>query len=180
MLTPGPGALHRIAPQNSDGRALSRNQLFARETCAPSRLWIRGVEEAVVGAATRPARASASWSTAGRNTSACAPAIIMRVDRIGVSHPTDEQRKHKVGSVSDPWRAIDARLCRSLPLRRCRCGFRDCGKRRSHDPDRRLGFATEPVAFHEPARIVVRKPGAARCILPNQRLQWQIDPDRLN
>jgi hypothetical protein len=30
--------------------------------------------------------------------------------RIARAHPTDEQRKPKVGSVSDPWRAVDAWL----------------------------------------------------------------------
>src|SRR5438132_4015649 len=34
--------------------------------------------------------------------------------RVARSHPTDEQRKPKVGSVSDPWRAVDARQ-RSSP-----------------------------------------------------------------
>src|SRR5262245_10804383 len=30
--------------------------------------------------------------------------------RVARSYPTDEQRESKVGSVSDPWRAVDARL----------------------------------------------------------------------
>src|SRR5262249_6495097 len=31
--------------------------------------------------------------------------------RVARSHPTNEQGKPKVGSISDPWRAADARLC---------------------------------------------------------------------
>src|SRR5215831_7498081 len=31
--------------------------------------------------------------------------------RIARSHPKDEQGKPKVGSVSDPWRAVDAGRC---------------------------------------------------------------------
>jgi len=30
--------------------------------------------------------------------------------RVARSHPTNEQGKPKVGSISDPWRAVDARL----------------------------------------------------------------------
>jgi len=48
-----------------------------------------------------------------------------------------------------------------------------------HDIDRWINLEAQSVALREPAPIVVGKPCFARCILPNQYLQRQIDSDRL-
>ena len=61
--------------------------------------------------------------------------------------------------------AGDCRLCDSV----------QCA---SQVADRRLGPA-QSVPLRKPRRIVVGQPGAARCILPNQCLQRQVDPDGL-
>src|ERR1700687_1900758 len=56
-----------------------------------------------------------------------------------------------------------------------RCGSRyglDCG---SYHADRCLGLTAQPVPFRKPGGIIVRKPRIARCVLPNQRLQRQVD-----
>src|SRR5258708_36615208 len=65
----------------------------------------------------------------------------------------------------------------ALAGRRCRSRHRI--QRASHDTDRWLGSA-QPVAFRKPGRIIVGKPSLAGLILPDQRLQRQVAPDRLN
>src|SRR5215831_6093428 len=48
-----------------------------------------------------------------------------------------------------------------------------------HGVDRRLGCGRQSVALREPARLVIGQPNLAIRILPDQRLQWQVDADGL-
>jgi hypothetical protein len=67
---------------------------------------------------------------------------------------------------------------RHLRRRSCRSRYRiKCG---SHGTGCRISLVAQPMPFREPTRIVVRKPCVARCVLPNQCLQRQIDSNRLS
>jgi hypothetical protein len=64
-------------------------------------------------------------------------------------------------------------------LRRCSRPSNDRAVASVHDIDRWINLEAQSVALREPTLIVVGKPFFARCILPNQQLQQQIDSDRL-
>src|SRR5215471_15229515 len=104
-----------------------RHQLSIALRRAPPRLRLRGSDRALIVWLTRlrPSLLGAAhvvqpetilrWHRAGftafwrwkSQKRAGRPKIARRVAR---SYPTDEQGKPKVGSISDPWRAVDARL----------------------------------------------------------------------
>ena len=65
----------------------------------------------------------------------------------------------------------------ALSVRVC-CFSRHCAERGAHFADD-LFCVAYAVSPRDPARFVVRKPCCARCIFPDQYLQWQIDSDCL-
>jgi hypothetical protein len=97
-----------------------RHQLSIALRHAPPHLRLRGSDRALLVWMTR------LWPSLLDATRVVQPETILRWHRAGFkafwrwksrkrsrvarSHPTDEQREPKVGSVSDPWRAVDARL----------------------------------------------------------------------
>src|SRR5262252_8452616 len=101
-----------------------RHQLSIALRRAPSRLRLRGSDRALLVWMTR------LWPSLLGAAQVVQPETILRWHRAGFtafwrwksrkrakdrsrvarSHPTDEQGKPKVGSISDPWRAADAWL----------------------------------------------------------------------
>ena len=59
-------------------------------------------------------------------------------------------------------------------------GFREGVQRCCQGIHRRVGLVAQLVALRKPSRIIVRQPGVAAGILPDQHLQRQIDPDGLD
>src|SRR5262245_54185646 len=104
-----------------------RHQLSIALRRAPPRLRLRGSDRAPAGLAdpalAEPARCGARRSTGDYpSLASCGFYGVLALEiaaagrttkdrsRVARSHPTNEEGKSKVGSISDPWRAVDARL----------------------------------------------------------------------
>src|SRR5215831_7345047 len=101
-----------------------RHQLSIALRRAPPRLRLRGSDRALMVWLTGPPRRGACRSTGDHpSLASCWFHGVLALEiaeagrtakdrsRVARSYPTDEQGKPKVGSISDPWRAVDARLC---------------------------------------------------------------------
>src|SRR5262245_19917780 len=102
-----------------------RHQLSIALRRAPPRLRLRGSDRALLVWMTRrwPARCGAGRSTGDHpSLASCGFHGVLALEiaqagraakdrsRVARSYPTHEQGKLKVGSISDPWRVVDARL----------------------------------------------------------------------